>query len=87
MVRRDGTEREFATRIETIRDERGEVERYHVLSRDITAETARERERQAAADDLERQATRDELTGLLNRRGFLDRGRKTSQKEIRSSGA
>jgi len=66
-------EKEFDVRVSQLRDRRGELMGRLLLFRDIT-------ERMRLEDELRRIATTDELTGLLNRREFLDRaGREFSR--------
>jgi diguanylate cyclase (GGDEF)-like protein/PAS domain S-box-containing protein len=78
---KDGSYRWFETRFEPIDDEDGAMRRYHSASRDITARVDRERasrERTAGlareTEQLRELSHRDELTGLLNRRGLLEQG-------------
>ena len=80
-VHRDGTLRWLETQVVPIFDEDEVVRRFHTASRDIGERVARDRElreRQAAlareAHELREKAQRDELTGLLNRRGLLELG-------------
>ena len=58
-----GTYRWFETHTDPIRDEAGNLLRFYTTARDITDRVELERK-------LELAATTDELTGLLNRRGF-----------------
>lgn len=74
ILRRDGAVRWFETRLDALRDPRGKIERFHVVSRDVTNRIEEDERRRTASEQLERLAERDELTGLLNRRGFLERG-------------
>jgi diguanylate cyclase (GGDEF)-like protein/PAS domain S-box-containing protein len=60
---KDGTYRWFETHTNPIRDARGKLLRFYTSARDIT-------ERVQLENKLELEATTDELTGLLNRRGF-----------------
>lgn len=68
MIRKDGEIRWFETRAEPARDASGRVWRVHTTSRDVTASVEAARRR----DELLELAVKDELTGLLNRRGFLE---------------
>ncbi len=81
LRRKDGALRSFETRIEPIVDGDGEVRRYHSASRDVTARVEAERGTRERAAELAREAqqlreisNRDELTGLLNRRGLFEHG-------------
>jgi diguanylate cyclase (GGDEF)-like protein/PAS domain S-box-containing protein len=61
---KDGTYRWFETHTNPIRDGAGALLRFYTTARDIT-------ERARLQEKLEKVAVTDELTGLLNRRGFL----------------
>lgn len=81
LQHKDGTFRWFETRFEPIRDEDGVQRRLHSSSRDVEARVATERAIREQQAELEREAEqlreishRDELTGLLNRRGLLELG-------------
>ncbi|MDQ3037805.1 MAG: sensor domain-containing diguanylate cyclase, partial [Myxococcota bacterium] len=81
LLHEDGSVRWFETRIEPISDEDGALRRYHSASRDVTARVENDhaiREQQAElareAEQLREISHRDELTGLLNRRGLLELG-------------
>src|SRR5882672_8314254 len=63
---RDGTWRVVESLARTIRDEKGEVAKLVIVNRDIT-------ERKRAEEELEHSSFHDGLTGLPNRRLFLDR--------------
>ena len=67
MRRKDGVVRQFETRLEFMRDDSGTITRFSALSRDIT-------ERRLDEERLTARAERDELTGLYNRRAFLEKG-------------
>ncbi|HWY22388.1 MAG TPA: EAL domain-containing protein [Candidatus Acidoferrum sp.] len=63
---KDGTWRVVESLARTIRDEKGEVVKLVIVNRDIT-------ERKRAEEQLEHSSFHDDLTGLPNRRLFLDR--------------
>jgi PAS domain S-box-containing protein len=63
---RDGSWRVLESVASTIRDGKGEVEKLVIVNRDIT-------ERKRAEEQLEHNLFHDPLTGLPNRRQFLDR--------------
>jgi diguanylate cyclase (GGDEF)-like protein/PAS domain S-box-containing protein len=63
---KDGTWRVLESTASTIRDEKGEVAKLVIVNRDVT-------ERKRAEDQLEHNSFHDTLTGLPNRRLFLDR--------------
>lgn len=65
LVRRDGVERTYETRIDVVRDDHGRIARYHTIGRDVT-DRAREEAR------LTHRATKDALTGLLNAGAFAE---------------
>ncbi len=63
---KDGTWRVLESVASTIRDDKGEVAKLVIVNRDIT-------ERKRAEEQLEHNLFHDPLTGLPNRRMFLDR--------------
>jgi diguanylate cyclase (GGDEF)-like protein/PAS domain S-box-containing protein len=64
LRRKDGAYRWFETHTNPIHDAQGNLLRFYTSARDITL-------RKELETKLEHEATTDELTGLLNRRGFM----------------
>jgi len=63
LRRKSGSYRWFETHTNPIHDSAGNLMRFYTIARDVT-------ERVALQEKIERVAVTDELTGLLNRRGF-----------------
>ncbi len=74
---KDGTWRVLESIASTVRDEKGEVAKIVIVNRDIT-------ERKRAEEQLEHNSFHDALTGLPNRRLFLDRLRNLFARAQRS---
>lgn len=79
--RADGTLAWFETRLEPIHDESGALVRWQAASRDVDERVRRESAREERhsrllieAEGLREVSATDALTGLLNRRGLLERG-------------
>jgi PAS domain S-box-containing protein len=66
MRHKDGTWRVLESSATTIRNDKGEVEKLVIVNRDVS-------ERKRAEEQLAQNSLRDGLTGLPNRRLFLDR--------------
>src|SRR5271165_7418381 len=75
---KDGTWRVLESVASTIRDEKGEVAKLVIVNRDIT-------KRKQAEEQLEHNWFHDTLTGLPNRRLFLDRLQQLSARAQRHS--
>ena len=76
---KDGSWRVLESVASTIRDDKGEVAKLVIVNRDIT-------ERKRTEAQLEHNLFHDPLTGLPNRRLFLDRLQNSSVQELRDSG-
>src|SRR5699024_2554185 len=68
---RAGEYRWFESRWVARQNERGAVVELHAVARDVTERKHAEEQLSAHASELQRLSVRDELTGLYNRRGFL----------------
>lgn len=69
---KDGEYRWFEVRWGALYDADGNVHEIHTAGRDVTERIEAERQLNLYADELLRISIRDELTGLYNRRGFLE---------------
>jgi diguanylate cyclase (GGDEF)-like protein/PAS domain S-box-containing protein len=69
---KNGEYRWFEVRWAALRNAEGKVHELHTAGRDVTERREAERQLNLYADELLRIAIRDELTGLYNRRGFLE---------------
>src|ERR1700735_2057900 len=74
---KDGTWRVLESVAGTIRDDKGDVAKLVIVNRDIT-------ERKRAEEQLEHNSFHDPLTGLPNRRLFLDRLQQSFERARRS---
>jgi diguanylate cyclase (GGDEF)-like protein/PAS domain S-box-containing protein len=71
LLHRDGAFRWFEVQWSVHRDTDGAVRSIHTVGRDVTERKRRERMLAQQAEQLRDLSTRDELTQLYNRRGFL----------------
>lgn len=69
---KDGEYRWFEVHWGAIRDEAGALRELHTAGRDVTERRAAEEERAGHAKRLRALSMRDDLTGLYNRRGFIE---------------
>lgn len=69
---KSGTYRYFEVRWSALRNAAGEAINIHTVGRDVTERKQAEDMLNAQAEDLRSLSLRDELTGLYNRRGFLE---------------
>jgi GGDEF domain-containing protein len=76
---KDGSWRVLESVASTVRDAKGEVAKLVIVNRDIT-------ERKRAQDQLEHNLFHDPMTGLPNRRLFLDRLRHAFARARRDAG-
>ena len=76
---KDGSWRVLESMASTIRDDKGEVAKMVIVNRDIT-------ERRRAEEQLEHNLFHDPLTGLPNRRRFLDRLENSFARSRREAG-
>ncbi|HEX6241637.1 MAG TPA: sensor domain-containing diguanylate cyclase, partial [Polyangiales bacterium] len=67
-----GEYRWFEVRWAVRRDAKGELVGLHTAGRDVTSRLEAERQLNAYAEQLRKLSVRDELTGLYNRRGFME---------------
>lgn len=69
---KDGSYRDFEVRWSAHRTETGEITSIHTTGRDVTERLLGEQLLSTQAEQLRTLSLRDELTGLYNRRGFLE---------------
>jgi diguanylate cyclase (GGDEF)-like protein/PAS domain S-box-containing protein len=72
LRRRDGEYRWFELRVTRVNGEDGRLRHYQSAGRDITVRRQLEQRLAVQADELRNLSLRDGLTGLYNRRGFLE---------------
>ena len=72
LRRRDGEYRWFEFKVTRVKDEEGQLRHYQAAGRDVTVRRQLEQRLAEQAEELRNLSLRDGLTGLYNRRGFLE---------------
>ncbi len=72
LRRNDGEYRLFEFKVAGVRDDAGALAHFQSLGRDVTARRELEQRLAEQAEELRQLSLRDGLTGLYNRRGFLE---------------
>jgi len=72
LLRRDGEYRWFEFKVTRVKDEHGNLRHYQAAGRDVTIRRQLEQRLAEQAEELRNLSLRDGLTGLYNRRGFLE---------------
>jgi diguanylate cyclase (GGDEF)-like protein/PAS domain S-box-containing protein len=72
LCRNDGEYRWFEFKVAAVNDETGAVRHFQAAGRDVTARRELEQRLAEQAEELRQLSLRDGLTGLYNRRGFLE---------------
>jgi diguanylate cyclase (GGDEF)-like protein/PAS domain S-box-containing protein len=72
LCRKDGEYRWFEFKVAAVNDETGSVRHFQSAGRDVTARRELEQRLAEQAEELRQLSFRDGLTGLYNRRGFLE---------------
>ena len=72
LCRNDGEYRWFEFKVAAVNDETGSVRHFQSAGRDVTARRELEQRLAEQAEELRQLSFRDGLTGLYNRRGFLE---------------
>jgi diguanylate cyclase (GGDEF)-like protein/PAS domain S-box-containing protein len=72
LRRRDGEYRWFEFKVTRVKDEDGRLRHYQAAGRDVTVRRQLEQRLAEQAEELRNLSLRDGLTGLYNRRGFLE---------------
>lgn len=85
MRHKDGEYRWFEVRWGVIRDAQGLPRELHTTARDVTERRAAEEQLNSYAKQLRSLAIRDELTGLYNRRGFIEVAGQTYAQALRDA--
>jgi diguanylate cyclase (GGDEF)-like protein/PAS domain S-box-containing protein len=72
LRRRDGEYRWFEFRVTRVADPSGQLRHFQAAGRDVTVRRELERQLAEQAEELRHLSLRDGLTGLYNRRGFVE---------------
>jgi diguanylate cyclase (GGDEF)-like protein/PAS domain S-box-containing protein len=81
---KNGEYRWFEVRWEVIRDAHGNARELHTAGRDVTERREAEQRLNSYAKQLRSLSIRDELTGLYNRRGFIEAAGQLHEQALRS---